>query len=108
MYDTGRKCKIEGCQDVILRWGMCRPHYNSTKNNKMKSKGCKTDGCSLVHYSHGFCRKHHRAIYKEKCEVEGCAEGEKVAGLCPMHYNRMARTGEVGPAGRLQKERDGI
>lgn len=105
MYDTKRRCSFEGCSDSIYKSGRCKRHYNFVRYEKRKSRKCNIEGCTLTHYSRGFCRKHHIATYNDKCEVEGCTENRKVGTLCAMHYNRMARLGEVGPAGRLQGKR---
>jgi hypothetical protein len=35
------------------------------------------------------------------CSVEGCDKTRRSLGMCPMHYQRLRRLGEVGPAGFL-------
>ena len=35
------------------------------------------------------------------CGVEGCKRKEHARGMCTLHYNRKWRTGEVGPAEKL-------
>ena len=36
------------------------------------------------------------------CSIDGCERPYKSSGLCHMHYNRRARSGDAGPAGQLQ------
>jgi len=42
-------------------------------------------------------------IYRHICKVEGCEKSARALGLCGMHRKRLAKTGDVGPAGDLPK-----
>lgn len=44
-----------------------------------------------------------KIIYREPCSVEGCEKTSKTRGLCPMHDQRLRRTGELGNAEHLPK-----
>lgn len=42
---------------------------------------------------------------KLRCTIVGCNRRIKARGLCHMHYDRQARTGDVGPAERIKPDR---
>jgi len=40
------------------------------------------------------------------CEVEGCKRKYSAKGYCALHYQRNYRTGDVGPAGIIDRKKD--
>lgn len=62
--------------------------------------------CSRRCKSRGTNRRAHarkKAGAYGACSVEGCDRGVTAKGLCPLHYDRLRRHGDVGPAGRVRK-----
>ena len=105
MYQTEKKCSVNGCNEYIYHRGFCKSHYDSNWRKIPKHSPCSIPEYHGKVYSRGFCRIHYIENVKGKCCVDGCQNHEKTSGYCGMHYGRFCRTGSAGEPGRRQAER---
>jgi hypothetical protein len=105
----------------------CKERAHSARQRQRPRPECSVDGCSTlaVHPSmkHPLCGMHRRRLIetgdvgsplpsrstrkvKLECRVDGCVSDNYSKGLCRLHYARVRRTGDAGPAG-LMKRIDG-
>jgi hypothetical protein len=72
-------------------------------NKPMTDVTCTVADCANLVLARNRCRKHYRQYMASMspviCSVDGCSRGgEMTAGLCGMHYKRLAKRGNVaGP-----------
>lgn len=64
---------------------------------------CSESGCSEPRRRNDLCATHshrrRRALAAQTpCSVFGCSRGSDIGGLCGMHYARVNRRAEIGPA----------
>lgn len=94
---------------------------------------CELDGCDRPHCARGWCRRHYlrwwrdgdpgparipklnrkpwlreRAPGERGCDVNGCDRPHAAKGWCSMHYDRVRRDGEPGPAEPMEARRPKI
>lgn len=82
-------CSIEHCTGQVLAKGWCGQHYR-------------------INYKYGdplatpWRKPRNSLVVTGACKVDGCPRNEKLRqGLCSLHYERVRRTGEVGPVHRM-------
>lgn len=117
---TKKKCKIDGCEKLHSRKGLCNMHYIRVRNgitdmrigrlpkigtDGTRHKGiCSLDNCSNTHYAKGFCQNHYalnrlngeptklKYMKRDKCSVYMCNNFATVQShLCKFHGKRKCR-----------------
>lgn len=121
-------CQIEDCSRSVLARGLCSMHYSrwhrtgnpaaEVRPRLPNGQICTVPGCERPCEANGWCRMHRWRVrmhgepgqagpikqvkIKERppCSVPGCERPSKriKTQLCPLHLERLRRTGEVGPA----------
>lgn len=127
-------CRMDGCAKAAKSAGYCSMHLTrfrqtGSPDGAIKPVGngvtCSVSGCHKAAVRRtGHCDSHYRRFkasgdagdptFRKRglpkgtpCKVDGCTRFNVGNGLCTMHKNRMARTGQLGPAHSTQKPRDG-
>jgi hypothetical protein len=99
-----RQCITEGCANVQHARQMCGKHYQEWRAQKNGSKQCSRKGCTLLAVLDGLCRPHYTIRRnredrsRRQCSVDGCSNPYDALGYCEMHYQRVRKSGEPGPA----------
>lgn len=111
---TGQCCSVRRCYGAIYAKGLCKTHYQFTKNHrkpKGKADKCSVDGCERAWTAQGLCQMHYWRKKKtgktgpaEKlrgpkgtCSIPGCKRKNLARNMCNMHYRRWSKTGDAGP-----------
>lgn len=92
----------------VLIHGEAGPAENIKKRHA--SPLCEVADCDNKRSRAELCARHHRQRLIESgefdwCSVEQCSYPVLANTLCQMHYARLRRLGDVGPAGSLQESR---
>ena len=82
------ECSIGGCMAPRVARGYCQAHYRRWR----------LYGDPKAHIPLGSVGSIRLAENPPACDVDGCERRPKGQGLCPMHYQRKAKTGSTGPA----------
>lgn len=99
-----RQCITEGCTNVQHARQMCGKHYQLWRAEKNGSKQCSRKSCTRLAVLDDLCRPHYTVRRNRedrnarRCKVEGCENPYDALGYCEMHYQRVRKTGEPGPA----------
>jgi len=106
-----RTCSEEGCTTKVQARGLCGRHYQIDRAIRNGSKQCSRKGCTLLAVLDGLCRNHYMIRRnredrgRRQCKVEDCPNPHDALGYCEMHYQRVRRDGEPGPAVPLRAAR---
>lgn len=105
---------------------MCAAHYKQWKKHKtlvpLRKRGprvCNFDTCDKLVNAKDLCIGHYQQLKKgaplttlreqwrgyEVCIVDGCPEAPKARAMCGMHLRRWYKTGDTGPAGKIEPKR---
>lgn len=123
-----KTCSIEGCDRSAVARQLCRNHYQRQYRTGQLGPAeslrlpvhstCTVEGCDRPNESKGLCSMHRwrmrqhgnpgvasnvkkgrPARPKTACLVDGCTRvARSLKGECKLHYSRMQRLGEYGPA----------
>lgn len=103
-----RQCITEDCTNVQHARQMCAKHYQQWRAEKNGSKQCSRKGCTLLAVLDGLCRPHYTVRRRKeeegdrraprRCKVNGCDNPYDALDYCEMHYQRVRKTGDPGPA----------
>lgn len=127
-------CSVSGCDGVVECRGMCAAHYQRQRSgkplvpikrqtNRGRAPSCSVPDCQNPvgkKGARGLCPTHYsrarngtpleapiqKRIPGRGCLVAGCSNDHCSDGYCHLHYARVKRTGEAGPA-RLMKRAKG-
>lgn len=108
-------CCVDGCGTPSRVKGrrLCAKHYARWKRHGDPThvrpvwqgpQPCAIEGCDrrTERGKKGLCWKHYLAQKSlGACTVEGCETIQYARGYCHIHYERMRKSGELGPARRL-------
>ena len=75
-----KPCKVEGCEILTARYGLCSQHGGATK--------CKVELCFKVDRGAGFCTQHDPTgaqVLAKECKIDDCMAESTRWGLCPEH-----------------------
>ena len=77
-----KKCRVSGCQNVVVNNQLCTKH--GAKRRKCKFVDPSTgDGCTNQSINSGVCVKHGAKV--RICSVEECTNQAKLKGMCRRH-----------------------
>lgn len=77
-----KKCRVSGCQNVVVNNQLCTKH--GAKRRKCKFVDPSTgDGCTSQSVNGGVCVKHGAKV--RICSVEECTNQAKLKGMCRRH-----------------------
>ena len=110
-----QRCTVPECYRVARNRGLCDMHYTRLRRYgdvgpamsllTPRSGTCQVLGCGRSVKARGLCPQHYELARTEGqvCSVEGCERRVMSTKqmLCCLHYERIRRTGNVGPAGPL-------
>ncbi len=110
-----RQCTTDGCTNVQHARQMCGKHYQQWRAEKNGNKQCARKSCTRLAVLDGLCRPHYVGRRRKeddadrraarRCEVEGCDNPYDAMGYCELHYQRVRKNGEPGPAERRRTSR---
>jgi 5-methylcytosine-specific restriction endonuclease McrA len=121
---TNRTCKVDACDRVATRRGMCPMHYKRWAKRGTTDlpppKTCSVSDCDRKHYAQTWCELHWKrwrqygTVDRPKsppktvrlCSINGCARPHAARGWCATHYMRWRQHGD--PLTLLIRERTGI
>eukprot|EP00984_Skeletonema_dohrnii_P017828 scaffold8189_cov107-Skeletonema_dohrnii-CCMP3373.AAC.9 len=81
---NAKQCSNEGCKNNAVKGGVCRRHG-------AKNKLCSSDGCTNGAIKGGVCWRHGAKAYVKLCSSEGCTNHAKKGGVCMRHGAQVAR-----------------
>jgi hypothetical protein len=89
-----KRCTLIGCKEVFYAKGMCKSHYYQVKNI-IEEKTCGVDGCNNKSHSRKLCHKHYLEIKNGLCSFNGCTNKSHAKGLCMRHYQNKYRYNSI-------------
>lgn len=123
---TFKTCKIDGCSNKMVAFGLCSTHYSKLKKygdplaGRTNSGGeCSVEGCCNPVKGLKLCAKHYERFKKygdarslrpvKMCKVEGCKDVARGHELCQFHYGRWREHGDplAGGTRRLPNNSQG-
>eukprot|EP00985_Skeletonema_marinoi_P012078 scaffold5759_cov93-Skeletonema_marinoi.AAC.7 len=77
---TKNQCSSEGCENNVVKGGVCWRH-----GAKANAKKCSNNGCTNGAIKGGVCWRHGAKAYVKLCSSEGCTNQARCGGVCVKH-----------------------
>lgn len=101
--NVGVLCKVPGCKAQAFAKGLCNPHYQRYRYNRIDDEGNETDPAEWTSYYNPNRENPGRS--PNPCSLEGCKNerADKATGFCSYHLRRMG-LGIIDATGNLIRE----
>ena len=100
-----KKCRVSGCQNVVVNNQLCTKH--GAKRRKCKIVDPFTgDGCTNQSVNSGVCVKHGAKV--RICSVKECTNQAKLKGMCRRHARPRPEQQQQQEQNEEQQQRNGM
>ena len=100
-----KKCRVSGCQNVVVNNQLCTKH--GAKRRKCKFVDPSTgDRCTNQSINSGVCVKHGAKV--RICSVEECTNQAKLKGMCRRHARSRPEQQQQQEQNEYQQQRNGM